>query len=219
MALKDNLTQGEKSEEQASVKGSVLLGLLKYTREKLGTEGREKLLKSLDDEDRAIFFKSADSSEPETISLAEWYPYKTFENFMNAIIREIGNGDINLCKEIGNWSAEKDLDPEKGLYTFYTTDAFKGDPILVYRTSAAAIWEQMYNKGKLEAETVEKGKKVAIKLKGFPKVTEASCILVAAWIERASQIVGGSEVKVETKYKPATGIDCEFQIELKGTSG
>lgn len=219
MALKDNLTQGEKPEEQASVKGSLLLGLLKYTGEKLGPEGRENLLKSLDDEDRAVFLKSADSSKPKIISLAEWYPHKTFKNFMNAIIREIGNGDINLCKEIGYWSAEKDLDPEKGIYRFYTTDAFKGDISLVYKTSASVIWEQMYNKGKLEAESVEKDKKTAIKLKGFPEVTEAGCLLVAGWIERASQIVGGFEIKVETKHKPATGIDCEFQIELKGTSG
>ncbi len=207
------------TDEQISVKGSLLLGLLKYTGEKLGAEGRDNLLKGLDDEDRAVFYKSADSSDPKIISLAEWYPYKAFNNFMNAIIREIGKGDVNLCREIGHWSAEKDLDPEKGIYRFYTTDAFKADVTLVYKTSTSVIWEQMYNKGKLEAEEIEKGKKVAIKLKGFPEVTEASCILVAGWIERASQIISGSEVKVEAKYKPATGIDCEFQMEVKGTLG
>jgi len=204
-------------EEQASVKGSLLLGLLKYTREKLGAEGREKLLKSLGDEDRAVFFKSADSSEPAIISLAEWYPHKTFKNFMDALIREVGKGDVNLSKEIGRWAGERDMDPNKGLYTFYTTDAFKGDITLVYRTSTSVIWEQMYNKGKLDHEMVEEGKKIILKLRGFPEVTEAGCLLVGAWIERTSQIVSGSSVKVDIKYKPATDIDCEFHIELKGT--
>ena len=205
------------TEEQISVKGSLLLGLLKYVGEKLGAEGRDNLLKSLDNEDQAVFFKSADSSEPNIISIAEWYPHKTFENFMDAIVREIGKGDINLCKEIGRWSAEKDLDPEKGIYRFYATEAFKTDVTLVYKTSTSVIWEQMYNKGKLEAEEIEKGKIVVFKLTDFPEVTEAGCLLIGAWIERTSQIVSGAEIKVEAKYKPAPGIDCEFQMEVKGT--
>ncbi|UCD85753.1 MAG: hypothetical protein JSU92_06045 [Deltaproteobacteria bacterium] len=201
--------------EQASVKGSLLLGLLKYAGEKLGEEGREKLLESLDDEDRAILYKTADSSEPAIISLAEWYPHKIFKDLMDTLIREVGKGDVNLSKEIGYWAGERDLDPNKGLYSFYTTDAYKGDITMVYKTSASAIWGQMYNKGKFEPEVIEKGMKIILKLRDFPEVTEAGCLLVGAWIERTSQIFSGAEIKVDTKYRPATDIDCEFHIELK----
>ncbi len=199
------------SEEQILVMGSHLLGLLKYTGEKLGAEGRENLLKSLDDEDRAVFFKSAHSSEAKIISLTEWYPYKTFKNFLNAIIREVGNGDVNLSREIGYWGAERDLDPKKGLFKFYTKDAYKGDPRVLYR-STPVVWEQTYNKGKIEAETVEKGKEAILKLTGFPEITEACCLLIAGWIERAPQIISGFELKIEIKYKPAIVIDCAFTM-------
>ncbi|UCD83563.1 MAG: hypothetical protein JSU92_09675 [Deltaproteobacteria bacterium] len=200
-------------EEPISVKGATILGLLKYVSEKLGPEGRAELLKSLDKKDRAVFFESTDSSEPKTISLAEWYPYRTYINFLKAVIRKVGKGDINLCKDIGYWSADRDLNPEKGLYSFYASDAFKGDLSLIYRTSIPVIWGQMYNKGKIEIEEVEKGRKATFKVRDFPEVTEESCLIIGAWTERGSRLVSGSEVKVGVKYKPAPGIDCEFQLE------
>jgi hypothetical protein len=144
------------AEEKILVKGSLFLGLLKFIREQIGAEGRDKLLKSLDDEARAVFFKSADSSEPNKISLTEWYPYKAFKGLLNAIIMEVGNGDVNFSKEIGHWSAEKDLDPDEGILKFYAKDSFKRDASLIYR-STSVIWDQMYNKGKLEVVPFDKG--------------------------------------------------------------
>ncbi len=214
MAPENNLKQNNKSEEQAMAKGALLLGLLKFTGEKLGPEGRERLLKGLGDEDRVAFFRSPDSSELKKISIAEWYPYRIYKSLISAIVKEVGNGDKNLCKEIGHWSAEQDFDPEKGLFRFYTKDAYKGDTSLIYR-STPIIWGKMYNKGEIKIETVETSKKGVLRLKGFPEVTEASCLLIGAWVERATQIVSGFETKVETKYKPANGIDCDFQLEVK----
>ncbi len=212
------------TEEKILVKGSLFLGLLKFTREKIGAEGREKLLKSLNDEARAVFFKSADSSEPNKILLTEWYPYKAFKSLLNSIIMEVGDGDIKFSKEIGYWSAEKDLDPDDGLLKFYTKDSFKGDASLIYR-SIPVIWDQMYNKGKYEVVPFDKSKEAdflawelitVVNLKDFPEATEAICLLVGGWMERATQIIGGYKTVVETKYKPAPGIDCEFRIGSEG---
>ena len=214
MTPEDTLEQNNNPEELAMAKGTLLLGLLRYAREKLGPEGRMKLLRSLDDEDQAVFLKSADSSEPKMISVAEWYPYRTFKSLIDAIVREVGNGDIKLCIEIGYWSAEQDFDPEKGLLKFYTKDAYKGDANLIYR-AAPVLWDQMYNEGKLEFETIEEAKKGILRLKGFPEITEANCLLIGAWIERSAQIVSGFETKVETKYNPAIDADCDFHLEVK----
>jgi hypothetical protein len=199
------------AEEQVLVKGPHLLGLLKYTGERIGPEGRVNLLKSLDDEDQKVFFKSADSSEPQLILLAEWYPYKAFKNFLNAIIREVGNGDVNLSKKIGHWGALRDFDPKKGIYKFFTKEAYKSDRTVLYRATPM-IWGQMYNKGKIEAETVERGREATLTLRGFPEITEASCLLIAGWIEQGSPIVSGFNLNVDIKYKPANEIDCEFKI-------
>lgn len=201
------------SEEQILVMGSHVLGLLKYTGEKLGAEGRENLLKSLDNEDRTVFYQSADSSEAKKISMAEWYPYKAFKNFLNTIIREVGNGDVNLAREIGHWGAEKDLDPKKGLLKFYAKEVYKGDRTVLYR-STPLVWNQAYNKGKIETETVEIGKEAKLRLTGFPEVTEACCLLIAGWIERASQIISGFNLWIEIKYKPTPDMDCEFTMFL-----
>jgi len=51
-----------------------------------------------------------------------------------------------------------------------------------------------------------------LKLTGFPEITEACCLLIAGWRERASQIISGFELKMEIKYKPANDIDCEFTM-------
>ncbi|UCD85628.1 MAG: hypothetical protein JSU92_05400 [Deltaproteobacteria bacterium] len=199
------------SEEEILVLGSHFLGLLKYTGEKLGAEGRGNLLKSLDYEDRAVFCKSADCSEAKKISMTEWYSYKAFKNFLNAVIKEIGKGDVNLARDIGHWGAEKDLDPKKGLLKFYTKDAYKGDRTVLHRATPV-IWSQAYNKGKIEVETIEIGKETKLKLTGFPEVIEACCLLIAGWIERASQIVSGFNLRIEIKFKPTPDLDCEFTM-------
>lgn len=199
------------SEKQVLVKGPHLLGLLKYTGEKVGPEGRVNLIKSLDNEDQTVFLKSAGSSEPQVISLAEWYPYKAFKNFLNAIVGKVGNGDVNLSKKIGHWGALRDFDPKKGIYKFFTREAYKADRTVLYRATPM-IWGQMYNKGEIEAETIEMGREATLTLRSFPEITEASCLLIAGWIEQASQIVSGFNLKVEIKYKPANEIDCEFKI-------
>jgi hypothetical protein len=217
MTPKDNLKQKNNPEEQPMAKGPLFLGLLKYVKEKLGQEGRVNLLRSLNDEDRVVFFKSADSPKFKKISIAEWYPYRTFKSLMDAIVREVGKGDITLCKEIGYWSAEQDFDPKRGIFKFYAKDVYKGKANLIYRTTPV-IWSQMFNKGEIEFVTIEEAKRGILRLKGFPEVTEANCLLIGAWIERATQIVSGFETKVETKHKPAIEIDCDFQLEVKSSA-
>ncbi|UCD85127.1 MAG: hypothetical protein JSU92_02755 [Deltaproteobacteria bacterium] len=214
MTPEDNLKQNNNPEERPTVKGTLLLGLLKYTREKLGPEGRVHLLKSLNDEDRVVFFESADSPKFKKISVAEWYPYRTFKSLLGAIVREVGKGDKRLCIEIGHWSAEQDFDPEKGILKFYTKDVYKGKANLIYR-STPVIWSQMFSKGEIEFETIEEAKKGVLRLKGFPEVTEANCLLIGAWMERATKIISGFETKVETKYNPAIDTDCDFHLEVK----
>jgi len=206
----DNQAGDKVSQEQPLVKGSLFRGLLKYIGEKLGPEGRTELLKSLDDKDRAVFFKSSDCSDLKMILVTDWYPHTTFANLLKAVVEKIGKGNVSFCKQIGHWSAERDF---AGIYKFYNKDAYKNDPNVLYRATPM-VWKGMYNKGEMEAVKIKDGRAV-MKLNGFREITEAECFLVGGWIERGTQIVSGYKISIEVKYRPTPDIDCEFEVTRK----
>lgn len=189
----------------AQVQAYALRGLLKYIKEKAGEEVRKKIIDSLT-EDRDIYSKSISSG---------WYPYSAFVRLIEAIDRELGNGDLSLCKEMGKWAVERDISGI-GMYNIYTQDDFK--TTMVFKTAPNVMWKGYYSEGKMETtqlpETMGEPNSLILKVIDFPEMKKAHCSLLEGWVGGAYTVVSGKNATVrQTKCITRGDEYCEFVFE------
>ncbi len=186
----------------AQVQANAFRGVLKYIKEKAGEEARKKIIDSLS-RDRDIYSKSISSG---------LYSYSAYIRLIEAIDREIGNGDLSLCKEMGKWAANRDIS-RAGMYKVYTEDAFK--TTMVLKTAPNVMWKGYYDEGKLKTavlpETMEEPDSLVLRVIDFPEMKRAHCILLEGWIEGAYAIITGKDTMIrQTKCITRGDEYCEF---------
>lgn len=183
--------------------GRGLSGVLKYIKIKAGEEGLEKILNKLSEEDRAIF---SDRIHP-----GQWYPFKTYVNILTLVDQELGKGDLSVCKDIGRWSAERDL---RVVFKLYTADTFKDLNIL--KTAPHVMWKGYYDQGDMEFPEIPRTdylKSISAKIIDFPDAAKPNCRLLEGWIEKAVHIISGERVTgtvTEVKCRVDGHEYCEF---------
>jgi predicted hydrocarbon binding protein len=183
------------------VKGLVLKSYLDYVRESQGKEGEARLLEALSPEVRAMV--SGD------VLFSSWYPLRAAVDGFVAVDRVFGKGDLEICREIGRYTARAAL--KSGVQQSFAREF---DPEFAIKMGSV-IWPQYYDSGGVEVESVNSTTAIT-RIVGFAEPNRAICVSVQGWTEEAVRIWGGVQVKLrETQCVAQDDPLCEFVVKWK----
>ncbi len=183
------------------IKGHVLLSRLQYVREAAGEPGLAAVLGNLSAEDRAVLTGM--------ILPVTWYPLDLNLRLDAAIAAALSPEDRSrVFLEMGRASAEQNL---KGVHRAYVRD---GDPHFLL-SAAPRIYAAYYAVGSRSYEKV--GEKAAVlRTVGAETASATDCLTVVGWHQRAIELCGGQDVRVEETQCRARGAQhCEYRCEWR----
>ena len=181
------------------IKGHVLLTRLKYVRDVAGEAKLGEVLASLPAEDRAVLSGM--------ILPVTWFPLDLNLRLDGAIATVLSPEDkTRVFLEMGRASAEQNL---KGVHRPYVRE---GDPHFLL-SAAPRIYAAYYAVGNRTYEKVGE-KSAVLRTFGAEAVSATDCLTVVGWHQRAIELCGGREVKVEETQCRARGAPhCEYRCE------
>ncbi|HPR65366.1 MAG TPA: hypothetical protein PK014_14245 [Thermoanaerobaculia bacterium] len=159
-------------------KGYTIKGRLSFIDTEFGECEREKVFALLDDDIRDILSRRVISSD--------WYPLKYQVNLSMAIDKALGKGDLELCRKIGKFTAESDLN------TIHKIILKMGSPQRLLKLSAG-MWSRYYSEGSLVLESIGNGYAVAL-VKDFNPISKAFCTDLSGWMIRTLELTGATNV-------------------------
>ncbi len=178
------------------VKGTVLKSRLGFVEEHFGAEGLERLLSSLDAQDRDAL---------KVLLTIKWYPFELGKRLDDAIVRVLAQGDLAFFERLGAASAEKNL------ATFHKAFLTPGDPH-AFLAKAGTIYRMYYETGRREYEKT--GEREAL-LRTFDAQTFSApdCLTVVGWYRHAMELCGAAGVTiVEEECRASGGATCRYRI-------
>jgi hypothetical protein len=159
----------------SDVKGSAIAARVRFVRERFGDEGYARLVASVDDASRARLAGR--------ILAHEWVPFALFRGLNVEADRLFGKGDLQLCYEMGRYSAEVNLPSLYRLFYRLRT------PMFIFR-KAARLWDVHYTSGKL-TPIEERAGAIRLEIEGFAEPHRAHCMSVLGWAARSGELSGG----------------------------
>jgi len=180
-----------------NVKGSVLRSRLDFVKGHFGDEGLSRLLASLSEDDRSVL---TDGLLP-----AQWYPFDLGERLDSGIMRTLGGGSATTFRRLGARSAEVNL---AGVHQVFV---HPGDPHALLRR-APAIYKLYYDTGHRTYESLgpTSCRLVTHESESF---SAADCETVIGWHERAVELCGGRNPRIEHPRCRARGAPvCEYVL-------
>jgi uncharacterized protein (TIGR02265 family) len=181
------------------IKGHVLLSRLQYVRDVAGEATLQEVLARLPDGDRAVLVGM--------VLPVAWYPLDLNLRLDGAIAAVLSPGDkARVFLEMGRASAEQNL---KGVHRPYVRE---GDPHFLL-SAAPRVYAAYYAVGNRTYEKL--GEKAAVlRTFGAETVSATDCLTVIGWHQRAIELCGGREVKVEeTQCRSRGAPHCEYRCE------
>ena len=169
------------------VKGSAVVTLPLFIKEKFGENEFKKWLNSLSPDTKKEFEKN--------ILINKWYPLKeTLSDPTEKLCDLFFDGDSKGAWEIGRFSADYAL---KGIYKLFIRVA---SPYTLAK-KASHILPTYYDPSDIETEIKDKSEnKIILRITKFPEMTKAVENRILGWIERALEICGCKNIKFkETK--------------------
>ncbi|WPB80295.1 TIGR02265 family protein [Archangium violaceum] len=180
----------------ARIKGSVLITRLNLLMKQGGTGRVQQVLQRLSPADRKVL--------EGVIMPIGWYPLELNLRLDAAIADALSPRDRSKAfVEMGRASAEENLNGPHHVFIR------KGDPHFLL-SHAPEIYRLYYAVG---SRTYEKAgpRNAVLRTVGAESVTEADCLTIIGWYERAIEMSGGREVRVEHKKCRARGSGyCEY---------
>ncbi|OJT23287.1 hypothetical protein BO221_20710 [Archangium sp. Cb G35] len=180
----------------ARIKGSVLITRLNLLMKQGGTGRVQQVLQRLSPADRKVL--------EGVIMPIGWYPLELNLRLDAAIADALSPRDRNKAfVEMGRASAEENLNGPHHVFIR------KGDPHFLL-SHAPEIYRLYYAVG---SRTYEKAgpRSAVLRTVGAESVTEADCLTIVGWYERAIEMSGAREVRVEQKKCRARGgVYCEY---------
>ena len=181
------------------IKGHILLSRIQYVREVAGEAKFMTVLASLPAEDRDILSGM--------ILPVTWYSLDLNLRLDAAIAAVLSPDDRSrIFLEMGRASAEKNL---KGVHRAYLR---QGDPHFLL-ASAPLIYAAYYAVGKRSYEKTGE-KSAVLRTQEAEIVSATDCLTVIGWHQRAIELCGGKQVKVEEVQCRSRGAaHCEYRCE------
>jgi uncharacterized protein (TIGR02265 family) len=178
------------------IKGAVLKSRIAFVQERFGDAGIRQVRASL---------SAADQGALKGILTVGWYPFELGKRLDDAIVAVCGNGDPALFKQLGASSADKNLSTlHKAFLTPGNPHAFLG--------RARTIYALYYETGHREYERT--GDRSGV-LTTYDADTFSShdCQTVIGWYERALEMCGARDVRIEEEEcRAAGGATCRYNV-------
>jgi hypothetical protein len=134
-----------------------------------------------------------------------WYSFKIYVNTLVSVDKLFGKGDLSLCKDIGLWSAERDL---TSVFNLYTKSIFKSPSTL--KTAPHVMWTNYFSQGDLvfveipDRVDIPEIKAIA-RIVDFPDAAKPNCRLLEGWIESIFQHVVEDAAKADQTFSMLMG--------------
>jgi uncharacterized protein (TIGR02265 family) len=179
------------------IKGHILLSRIQYVREVAGEARFLEVLASLPAEDRAILSGM--------ILPVTWYSLDLNLRLDAAIAAVLSPGDRSrVFLEMGRASAEKNL---TGVHRAYVR---QGDPHFLL-ASTPLIYAAYYAVGNRTYEKTGE-RSATLRTQAVEIVSATDCLTVIGWHQRAIEMCGGTDVKVEeTQCRTRGAPYCEYR--------
>ena len=180
-----------------NVKGSVLRSRLEFVRDHFGAAGVQRLLDAMPDEDRVLLSGG--------LLPAQWYPFALGERLDRTVMQVLGGGDPEIFRRLGRRSADLNL---AGVHAVFV---HQSDPQALLRR-APAIYKLYYDTGYRVYEKIGE-RSCRLTTHASDSYSEADCLTVIGWHERAVELCGGHQPRVEHPNCRARGAPvCEYLI-------
>jgi len=165
---------------KTQVKGTAVLGTIRFIKETFGDEGLSRVVGHLDEQDR---------TRMEAVVLASaWYPVSFLLALMKAAKKEFGDQMPEVVTNIGRASADY-------AHTTVYKLVFKvGSPQWII-SKASTIFSSFYDQGQMVV--TEKGPKFAnVEMRDFGEPAPEFCERIAGWIVRTFELSGAKDVQL-----------------------
>lgn len=176
-------------------KGFTLRSALAFVEATYGLEGVARVLEEIDGESRAVL------AGPPLAST--WYPFRIQVALYETIDRVFGDGDLELCWEIGKFTSEHELQTIHKVF-------LRLGSLAMWIRSAGRMWGVYYSVGGLRADEIgEDGGTVTVT--EFNPISKAFCYDFGGWLHRTIEMSGRTDVEVEHSDCVLDGADaCRY---------
>ncbi|HDS08943.1 MAG TPA: hypothetical protein ENN73_01840 [Firmicutes bacterium] len=179
------------------VKGTVFKSSIEYIKTRFGEEGFQRILSNLSPEEQSVLLLR--------VSAALWYPFELYINLSKSILKEFGEMNPKVLREMGGYSAEK------GLYGAYKIIFRLGTPTYIIKIARKA-YSLYFDRGILEIH--ESGEcMVKLKLHDITEINDLHLERILGWMEKTFEMTGGKDPFVEVFEKNYE----EMYVIFKGT--
>ena len=178
-----------------NVKGTALRARLRYVEERGGVDGYRRFVDALGPETRALV--------DARILASGWYPFPAFVEICETIDRQLGDGTLGLCHELGRYACDANLP------TLYKIFFRMADVRYIIRRAAAA-WRVNYDEGSMSV--VDEGDHIVRLRMEVPAPHRAHCLSVRGWIVRAGELSGARDVHVREACRLEGDPHCQFEL-------
>ena len=170
-------------EEMATTnsKGFTLLGALAFIDERYGGDARQRVIASMDAASRSVLSQS--------ILTSGWYPFRVQVGLYEAIDRVLGDGDLALCWEIGEYTCEREMTTIHKMFLRLAS-------LELWIKSAGLMWGRYYSQGGLDVEEIG-DRQGAVRVVDFDPLSKAFCYDFGGWLPRTLELNKRTEVSVE----------------------
>ncbi len=178
-----------------NVKGTALRARLRYVEERAGDDGYRRFVEALSPATRALV--------EARVLASGWYPFAAFIEICEIIDRQLGNGDLALCDELGRHACDANLP------TLYKIFFRMADVRYIIRRAAAA-WRVNYDEGSMTV--VDEGANTVTLRMEVPVPHRAHCLSVRGWVVRAGELSGAKDVRVSERCRVDGDPQCQFTL-------
>ncbi|MRR08499.1 hypothetical protein EG831_00065 [bacterium] len=181
------------------VKGTAIAALPKFIEHRFGSEGLKDWMNALSTEGQRIYRGS--------VMLSDWYPIKEAYLDPTALLcDQFYRGDKNGARELGRFAADYTL---KGVYKAFV----KLHSVKAFCHRTVDILHAYYDPCQASVVLVEDNR-ARLQLTLFPVPSEYAELRIAGWTERAFEIHGRRNARVEIPSSLARG---DAYTEFAGT--
>lgn len=165
--------------------------------EEFGESGWVRVLESLPGEDREVLAGR--------MLAASWYPFELNRRLDEAIVAELGGGDVRIFERLGERSATENL---TGPHAAFLSP---GDPQR-FLSLTGQIYRFYYDVGERTYEQTGPTSGV-ITTRGAETFSETDCLTVIGWYVKALEMCGAREVEmVEETCRARGGEFCRYRL-------
>jgi hypothetical protein len=179
----------------AQFKGTIYTTALLFTQQRFGEQAVQDVLHGLDGEDRRLL---------EGVSPVGWYPTEPVMAYHRKLDEAYGRGDLDLCVELGTFSADWALNTVLKFFLRFRTPNW-----IMERSSS--LWRRYHDSGRWEM-LQHPDYPLYARLHDFEVRDPAFCARFRGWLAGAIALTGGKDAHVEEAACVSKGdAYCQYQ--------